>query len=453
MYLKLSLICMFSVTLISEGVTISNVNSTDNEAADVLLELSNVAIQGRQSGLYHQNYYQNPNRYPSYYQGYKPYKQQYGYPHDYTNTNEVFDANHKPYRDYPYFPSPQFVQNTRQSVMDALFSIAQNDDLQCVPKLLCDITAGGLTGRQALPINLNLDSLLLLVSGVDSANMSPVLHFGKAAFLGFASKGNTRKCDIAYPRCPSDPIRLVQYLNNHNGGFFRFFQGLNSQNPNYNQNYAQYFNKYRPGYFGKQNFAEKRIQTKPSEYVNSYSEPQDYYKTGKGFNFPYLAEPVPLKYPHSETKTVVFPDVEDNSAHSTPFLSETLKSKKLKFPELGSELTYNTENYNVRYPSNSYYSNEYPYRVGKKLKFNQESIQIGDNILDIQRPLPNHRPSPNIFPDRTGTGELKLDLVDLEKNYQDSLAYDENTYRDLLYDSFPNGRGGRQLNSLHFPRE
>lgn len=43
--------------------------------------------------------------------------------------------------------------------MDNLFSLAQNDDLQCVPKLLCEMAAGGVIGRQNLPVNINLESL------------------------------------------------------------------------------------------------------------------------------------------------------------------------------------------------------------------------------------------------------------------------------------------------------
>lgn len=50
--------------------------------------------------------------------------------------------------------------------------------------------------------------------------------FGRAALLGVTSQGRPQSCRYAYPECPRDPDRLVEYLNNHNGGFFRFFQGL-----------------------------------------------------------------------------------------------------------------------------------------------------------------------------------------------------------------------------------
>lgn len=49
--------------------------------------------------------------------------------------------------------------------------------------------------------------------------------FTKAAVLGVSSKGDSSICGKAYPQCPDDPDQLVQYLNNYNGGFFRYFSG------------------------------------------------------------------------------------------------------------------------------------------------------------------------------------------------------------------------------------
>lgn len=52
---------------------------------------------------------------------------------------------------------------------------------------------------------------------------SPILSFARAAVLGYSSNGNPAMCYRAFPRCPRNPDKLVHYLNNHNGGFFRFF--------------------------------------------------------------------------------------------------------------------------------------------------------------------------------------------------------------------------------------
>lgn len=63
-----------------------------------------------------------------------------------------------------------------------------------------------------------------LISAVNSP--SPIVTFAKAAFLGLTSKGDLSRCYHSYPTCPKDPDKLMQYLNNHNGGFFRFFSGM-----------------------------------------------------------------------------------------------------------------------------------------------------------------------------------------------------------------------------------
>lgn len=52
---------------------------------------------------------------------------------------------------------------------------------------------------------------------------SPMLLFARAAFLGYTSRGDSKSCLAAYPTCPKDPNQLIDYLNNYNGGFFKFF--------------------------------------------------------------------------------------------------------------------------------------------------------------------------------------------------------------------------------------
>lgn len=51
------------------------------------------------------------------------------------------------------------------------------------------------------------------------------MNFGRATLLGLTGGG---ECDAAYPRCPRDEEQMLHYLNNHRGGFFRFFNGGNS---------------------------------------------------------------------------------------------------------------------------------------------------------------------------------------------------------------------------------
>ncbi|XP_066248598.1 uncharacterized protein [Euwallacea similis] len=366
--------------------------------------LSNLAIQGRQYQPY-PPYHPQYNKYPPYYQHYQPYQYQYGY------------------RPRPPYHAQNIFKKSQESVMDALFSIAQNDDLQCVPKLLCEVTAGGLTGRQAggsFPVGFDLESLTTFLSGLHSANMSPVLHFGKAALLGFAARGNTRSCRLAYPECPSDPEKLMKYLNNHNGGFFRFFQGLNTQQNQYNpQNYAQSFNHYAPGYFSKKAaVAEERIQNRPGFYVNN-----------------------PEGLDHKEHRGFAFGD--NNLNNDIPEIN------KVAFPhtDIGDSGLQQQENRLLfKFPSQT---DNVPSRHGKRLQF----LQLNNvDSFDIQRPLPNHVPSKNIFPDRTGTGELKLDSHDFESVYQESSPYEVDHYNQLLYDSFPSDKRLKS-HRLSFPTQ
>ncbi|XP_017785518.1 PREDICTED: uncharacterized protein LOC108568755 isoform X2 [Nicrophorus vespilloides] len=119
---------------------------------------------------------------------------------------------------YPAYQQPQ-------SFMDALASVAYNDELHCVPKLLCELTSSSKPAQSILPFDINLDSLSGVLSTLNA--VSPILLFGRAALLGYTSGENANlACSRAFPQCPNDPNQLVNYLNNHNGGFFRYFNGL-----------------------------------------------------------------------------------------------------------------------------------------------------------------------------------------------------------------------------------
>lgn len=138
-----------------------------------------------------------------------------------------------------------------------------------------------------------------LISAVK--NPSPVVTFAKAAFLGLSTKGDLSSCQQVYSTCPKDPDKLVQYLNNYNGGFFRFFSGIPKPYP------VQ---------------ASKRI-------LNNYADPGDQFTFHAGLRSP---------------KTVTFPS---------------------------------------------------------------------DKETMYQRPPIGHVKVPMVFPDRTGTGELRLDVDEL----------------------------------------
>ncbi|KAI4502577.1 hypothetical protein M0802_002489 [Mischocyttarus mexicanus] len=139
------------------------------------------------------------------------------------------------------------------NLFDALYSISRYDDLKCVPRILCEV-ASGVTpgesiyyGRDTNMFNNLFDKniLLKLLTNFNFAESSPILSFGKAALLGYTSKSNPRNCYQEYPKCPRNPDQLIHYLNNHNGGFFRYFNKYNNNNNLYNKLYvAQRNNEY-----------------------------------------------------------------------------------------------------------------------------------------------------------------------------------------------------------------
>ncbi|KAH8286942.1 hypothetical protein KR018_011055 [Drosophila ironensis] len=100
----------------------------------------------------------------------------------------------------------------------ALENIARNDDLQCVPKVLCQMIAGQ-TLRGQLPGFVTSPAITNFLAGFPVA--SPALIYGRAALLGLS--GGDRSCIQTYEKCPKNEMEIIHYLNNHRGGFFKFF--------------------------------------------------------------------------------------------------------------------------------------------------------------------------------------------------------------------------------------
>ncbi|KAL9699775.1 hypothetical protein quinque_003216 [Culex quinquefasciatus] len=100
----------------------------------------------------------------------------------------------------------------------ALDKIADNDELQCVPKLICMMSRR--SSGQGFSTYVNRGLLSTVLSAVPDS--SPWLKFSRAALLGYGIGANS--CDIYYPKCPKDESEIIFYLNNHRGGFFRYFE-------------------------------------------------------------------------------------------------------------------------------------------------------------------------------------------------------------------------------------
>ncbi|XP_037940166.1 uncharacterized protein LOC119673027 [Teleopsis dalmanni] len=100
----------------------------------------------------------------------------------------------------------------------ALENIARNDDLQCVPKVLCQMIAGQ-TQRGQLPSFVTSPAITNFLAGFPA--FSPALIYGRAALLGIS--GGDKSCTRTYEKCPKNEYEILHYLNNHRGGFFKFF--------------------------------------------------------------------------------------------------------------------------------------------------------------------------------------------------------------------------------------
>nr|XP_040221992.2 uncharacterized protein LOC120949074 [Anopheles coluzzii] len=115
----------------------------------------------------------------------------------------------------------------------ALDNISENDELQCVPKLICMMSRSS-TG-QGFSSYVNRGLLSTILTAVPDS--SPWLKFSRAALLGYGIGANS--CDAYYPKCPKDEMQILYYLNNHRGGFFRFFSNGEQQQQQQQQQYQQ----------------------------------------------------------------------------------------------------------------------------------------------------------------------------------------------------------------------
>lgn len=94
------------------------------------------------------------------------------------------------------------------------------------------------------------------------------------------SKANPGTCRYAYPDCPNEPEQLVHYLNNHNGGFFRFFAAPQSNQQQgldqfYNQLSGQNYGYYQP----QQNLEQAgygELQQQNHQYLQQGAYPQQH---------------------------------------------------------------------------------------------------------------------------------------------------------------------------------
>ncbi|CAH0596533.1 unnamed protein product [Chrysodeixis includens] len=317
-------------------------------------------------------------------QGQRPYSP--GYQTGYPGANGPYRPPRRP---------KSLTQRAVSAVAEALTSIALYDDYQCVPRMLCEVAGGSTASSPTLQkATAGLQPLLGLLQSFDGVSSSPLIVFGRAAVLGVTSKNNPAACSRAYPQCPNDPEKLIYYLNNHNGGFFRFFgQPELSQPHNLEQFYGYLAGQYgllqpqgapnrypNTGGYGLlpqyrelneakdiKAEAEERIQNKP--HVNALDDVSSFdADDGPKWAFPEKDktrddEHVFRKEPERtvrESNSLKFPDDrpadEIRDIHKPIDYKYVRKQKNVFFPEENNYQT-NDEKYQGNYEHNYNYNN------------------------------------------------------------------------------------------------
>lgn len=297
---------------------------------------------------------------------------------------------------------------------------------------------------------------------------SPILVFGRAALLGYTARGDPRQCLTAYPLCPRNPDQLVDYLNNHNGGFFRFFNQqlphIPQYAPYYQNNYQNFQGNYggQNGFYNKQPYRKFKKFTKLYDTVNSKKYPQQYAEK----NQRYYNEPRILYGKESDNKITFDTLPEDNNFNFRPqdntenFQPEVNQGhrggKKLKFrdefenPEIVGPAVSQSNTYQTFFPSES--QNIHTFSFPREQHESQ-----------YQHPFNYRKPKGMSFPDKTGTGHLVLE-VDKYGNYvvrkdrEEPLLESPHKVRFLNeYDSYGhqyyNKHNKRNSKRLYFPED
>lgn len=264
-------------------------------------------------------------------------------------------------------------------------------------------------------------SLLTVLNFVDD---SPLLMFGRAALLGYNARGDPRSCTTAYPTCPRDPDQLINYLNNHNGGFFRFF---NQQLPQYAPQYASHQQPpfQRPPYPGLLNPGppfQGPLNPDPP-YPRPLNpgpfNPDSFYPGPPYHQLPYQRPPYQQLRPFQQQYAPQYPRPQQkfgNGDYKTRSDREFDDQQKPRIL-IGSPSQY----YDV--PSVQDLALDIP-RPAMTFPSNDPSISANSVSTFVfpsdQQTDGNNRQSKKIkmvFPDRTGTGGLRADL-DKYGNYK-----------------------------------
>ncbi|XP_046387331.1 basic salivary proline-rich protein 2 [Ischnura elegans] len=330
---------------------------------------------------------------------------------------------------FPFAPLPA----PTDIINRAVSSITDFDDQRCVPRLLCEWTSGSMPGvynngyrpyRPAYQTEsfVGQEQLLQLLAALTLGNPqgSPLSFFGGAALLGISSRGRPENCYKAFPDCPQRSERLLEYLNNHRGGFFKAvgdplrsaLPGSQSPDGPVPRPPRPPLRPLGPGYpGGPQRPYPPQGPGQPYPQGQLTPRPLNYYSKSNGDG---TVNSTDVDYPEldntlaasgqSEARIQIHPDrvVGQINAYQPQRVVDwrlqqgnygaTSGGKKTIFPPAQNAVG-----------SDGYRKGP---RKGKK---------VVQTFSDPQEPVPvfQNPPSQMLFPDRTGTGDLRLDNWEL----------------------------------------
>ncbi|XP_023945637.2 probable serine/threonine-protein kinase clkA [Bicyclus anynana] len=360
-----------------------------------------------------------------------------------------------PYPTYPgqYYrpprPRPSLASEALSAVTGALTSIAKYDDYQCVPRLLCEAAAGGALGNSGILQTVSgLQPLLTLLSAYNGVTSNPLFVFGRAALLGASSDSSPSTCRYAYPLCPTDPEQLVHYLNNHNGGFFRFFsapqqgqqdveQFYNQLSQNYglydpNQGYDPIGNQQNYGLHNQQNYGYYRpglYSNYDQNYGNRYPyQNNQHIRFKNNDNFSESSNKIEKRI-QNKPNTFYIDDLEDENPKWTFPEGNVKPVNYANNQEFNSYSSYDSNdnriNQNYLYNSNRFNDN----RKGKTLKF-----PGAKNEEDYLQTNLDNKPG-HFFPDQSNAQYLEYNTA---THYNHGNKYDHLQYLNSDYNKYDN---------------
>lgn len=240
-----------------------------------------------------------------------------------------------------------------------------------------------------------------MLANYQGLSTTPLFLFGRAVFLGMTSKGNTASCRYAYPQCPNDPDELVHYLNNHKGGFFRFFSNVRGK-PTSGQNFHPYG-------------LHKSPKTNENDISNLYNDDREY-------------NGIYNKRKQNDINSNALARIQNEPAK---YIDNVIDKTKWLFPD-------DIRNKNVRF--------------GKELKFPSNDNDADDTDYDFKDY--NRKGKAIVFPEKNNDDRYANNYKIYNESYNKVIIkYGDETKNDYVFDYVNNFYVKREKKTIKSPND